>query len=78
MQRKLTSLSLVALLGVTSFSFAQEGKEVKLEDVVVTASRVEEKPENAMPFVQVIKEDDPALFASRDVGDVKVSAGTGH
>jgi outer membrane cobalamin receptor len=44
MQRKLLSLSLVALLGVTSFSFAQEGKEVKLEDVVVTASRVEEKP----------------------------------
>ena len=78
MQRKLLSLSLVALLGVASLSFAQEGKEVKLEDVVVTASRVEEKPENVIPFVQVIKEDDPALFASRDVGDVMVSAGTGH
>ena len=78
MQRKLTSLSLVALLGVAPLSFAQEGKEVKLEDVVVTASRVEEKPENVIPFVQVIKEDDPALATSRDVGDVMVSAGTGH
>ena len=55
MQRKLTSLSLVALLGVAPLSFAQQGKEVKLEDVVVTASRVEEKPENVIPFVQLIK-----------------------
>ena len=44
MRRKQSFMVPVALLGVTSFSFAQEGKEIKLEDVVVTASRVEEKP----------------------------------
>jgi hypothetical protein len=44
MRKKQSFMSLVALLGVASLSFAQEGKEVKLEDVVVTASRIEEKP----------------------------------
>jgi hypothetical protein len=54
-RKKQSFMGLVTLLSIASLSFAQEGKEVKLEDVGVTASRVEEKPENAMPFVQVIK-----------------------
>jgi iron complex outermembrane receptor protein len=45
---------LVALLGVTSLSFAQEGKEVKLEDVVITASRVETPVEFAPASVNVV------------------------
>lgn len=78
MRWRLTFLGLVGLFGMTSLTFAQEEREVRLEDVVVSASRVEEKPEKAISFVQVIKEDDPALATSRDVGDVMVSAGTGH
>jgi hypothetical protein len=73
MQRKLLSLSLVALLGLASLSFAQEGKEVKLDDVVVTASRVEEKPENAIPFVQVIK---PTQATGTGTDNIIVITGT--
>jgi vitamin B12 transporter len=55
-----------------------EDKEIKTEEVVVSASRIEEKTEKAIPFVQVIKKDDPTFAISRDVGDVMISAGTGH
>ena len=55
-----------------------EDEEIKTEEVVVSASRIEEKTEKAIPFVQVIKKDDPTFAISRDVGDVMISAGTGH
>jgi len=69
MQRKLSSLSLVALLGVASLSFAQEGKEVKLEDVVVTASRVETPVEFAPASVNVVTKERIELKGSKTIDE---------
>jgi iron complex outermembrane receptor protein len=60
---------LVALLGVASLSFAQEGKEVKLEDVVVTASRVEIPVEFAPASVNVVTKERIELKGTKTIDE---------
>ncbi len=69
----------VVFLGVTGLileGFAQHKTE--LEEVVVTATRIEEPKKDVPSFVQVYAQEEIKLNPGKDVGDLLTSAGIGH
>lgn len=64
------------LLTLVFESNAQE-KE-KLEEIVVTATRIEEPKKEVSSFVQIHTQEEIRLYPGRDVGDLLSTSGIGH
>jgi vitamin B12 transporter len=70
-------LLVFSLQPLYSFAFAQE-KTASLEEIVVTATRVEEPKKDVPAPVQVITQEDIKNSSARDAGDLISEAAIGH
>lgn len=71
-----TNVILWGFLGLNLEVFAQDRAE--LEEVVVTATRIEEPKKEVPSFVQVYTQEEIKLSSGKDVGDLLASSGIGH
>ncbi len=71
----ITLLSLISLYNATSLA---SNKTATLEEIVVTATKVEEPKKDVPAFVQIIKQEDIKLSTAKDVGDLISEAALGH
>ena len=71
------SLSLLDLSLFITSAFAQE-KTTSLEEVVVTATRVEEPKKDVPASVQIITQEDIRNSTAKDAGDLIIEAAIGH
>ena len=71
---------LLTVLAMPGFSQAKEEKKalVELEEVVVTAGRVEEKKKEITTNVTIIDEEDIKSSSAKDLGDLLAEQGIGH
>ncbi|MCX8041502.1 MAG: TonB-dependent receptor [Thermodesulfobacteriaceae bacterium] len=53
-------------------------ERTELEEVVVTATRIEEPKKEVSSFVQIYTQEEIRLYPGRDVGDLLSSSGIGH
>jgi vitamin B12 transporter len=74
---RLVSISPLVFGFLITSAFAQE-KSASLEEVVVTATKIEEPKRDVSAFVQVITQEDIKNSVARNVGDLIAEAGIGH
>ena len=80
MKKLLVVSLLLTVLAIPGFSQAKEEKKalVELEEVVVTAGRVEEKKKEITTNVTIIDEEEIKNSSARDLGDLLAEKGIGH
>ncbi|MFW6147593.1 MAG: TonB-dependent receptor plug domain-containing protein [Thermodesulfobacteriota bacterium] len=81
MKKQVVPYALVALLALPGLSNAADEGPIgvtTLEEIVVTAGRVEEKKKEITTNVTIIDEDEIRLSSATDLGDLLAESGIGH